>query len=38
LALDFGEIIVLKPDAKNAPTAVARIRTDDWYDLIAMEK
>jgi hypothetical protein len=34
LALDFGEIIVVAAGANNTYKAVARIRADDWYDLI----
>ena len=35
--LDFGEIIVYRPGGKNASEALARIRADDWYDLMALE-
>ena len=36
--LDFGEIIVYRPTAQGRATAMARIRADDWYDLMALEK
>ena len=35
--LDFGEIVVFRPDGKGHSNAVARIRADDWYDLMALE-
>ena len=35
--LDFGEIVVFRPDGKGQSNAVARIRADDWYDLMALE-
>lgn len=35
--LDFGEIIVYQPGGKNESEALARIRADDWYDLMALE-
>ena len=38
LHLDFGEIIVFRPDAKGQSIALARIRADDWYDLMAIEQ
>jgi phosphohistidine phosphatase SixA len=30
LYLDFGEIIVFKPDNNDGPAALARVRVDDW--------
>ncbi len=36
--LDFGEIVIFRPDGKGGSAAIARIRADDWYDLIALEK
>ena len=35
--LDLGEIIVYRPDSKGGSEPLARIRADDWYDLIAMD-
>lgn len=35
--LDFGEIIVYQPRGTNESVALARIRADDWYDLLAQE-
>ena len=35
--LDFGEIVVYQPGGKNESEALARIRADDWYDLVALE-
>ena len=35
--LDFGEIVIFRPDGKGESNAVARIRADDWYDLMALE-
>ena len=35
--LDFGEIVVFRPDGKGQSNALARIRADDWYDLMALE-
>lgn len=31
--LDFGEIVVFRPDGKGGSTPVARIRVDDWAEL-----
>lgn len=36
--MDFGEIVVFKPDGQGRSDAIARIRADDWYDLMAAEK
>jgi hypothetical protein len=35
--LDFGEIIVYRPGRKDGGEALARIRADHWYDLMALE-
>ncbi|MEQ1516467.1 MAG: hypothetical protein ABL931_08275 [Usitatibacteraceae bacterium] len=36
--LDFGEIIVYGRSGNNEIEALARIRADDWYELMALEK
>ncbi len=36
--LDFGEIIVYRSRGTNESEALARIRADDWYILMALEK
>lgn len=36
--LDFGEIIVYQPDGHGGSEARARIRADDWYDLMTLDK
>lgn len=36
--MDFGEIVVFKPDGQGRSDPIARIRADDWYDLMAAEK
>jgi hypothetical protein len=35
--LDYGEMIVYRPGGKNRSEALARIRADHWYDLMALE-
>ncbi len=37
IQLDFGEIIVYQPNVVSGSEAVARIRPDDWYSLLAQE-
>ncbi len=37
MSLDFGEIIVYRPDGKGGSEALARIRADDWYDLMQLD-
>lgn len=32
--LDFGEIVIFRPDAAGASAAVGRVRVDDWATLI----
>lgn len=36
--MDFGEIVVFRPDGRGRSDAIARIRADDWYDLMDSEK
>ena len=33
--LDFGEIVVYRPDGKGGSNAVARIRMEDWPNLVS---
>lgn len=36
ISLDFGDIIVFRPDGNGGSEARARIRADDWYDLLEL--